>query len=112
MGDSSYRLFNWTAKKLHSRLLALGATPLLELAEADDQDRNGSMSSFPSDWLDSIHWIGLDWTGPDQVLDPWSERLWEALLARYPLPPTLQVLPAAQLYVVQQHRDTLWERPL
>jgi len=54
----------------------------------------------------------LDWTGPDQVLDPWSERLWAAQLARYPLPPTLQVLPAAQLYVIQQHRDTLWERPL
>lgn len=46
MGDSSYTLsFNFAAKKLHRRLLSLGAVSLLPLFLADDRHPLGS---FPS----------------------------------------------------------------
>lgn len=32
-GDSSYTKFNFAAKKLHKRLMQLGATPLLDIGE-------------------------------------------------------------------------------
>lgn len=37
LGDSSYQKFNFAAKKLHKRLLQLGATALLNPALGDEQ---------------------------------------------------------------------------
>lgn len=45
-GDSSYEKFNFVAKKLHKRLLQLGATPLLDLALCDDQHDLGPSAVY------------------------------------------------------------------
>uniref|UniRef100_A0A8C5JNN8 NADPH-dependent diflavin oxidoreductase 1 n=1 Tax=Junco hyemalis TaxID=40217 RepID=A0A8C5JNN8_JUNHY len=70
LGDSSYPKFNFIAKKLHKRLLQLGANPLLPVALGDDQHD----------------------LGPDAVVDPWLVALWEKILALYPLPPGLEII--------------------
>ncbi|KAI9353466.1 hypothetical protein BDR26DRAFT_2920 [Obelidium mucronatum] len=66
LGDSAFAKFNWAAKKLHKRLLQLGAEAIVPLGLADDQ-----------------HLLGVD-----GVLDPWSEELWKALDNKFPLPST------------------------
>ncbi|MEE6504696.1 hypothetical protein FKM82_005296 [Ascaphus truei] len=70
LGDSSYSKFNFIAKKLHKRLLQLGANAVLPVALGDDQHD----------------------LGPDAVVDLWQEDLWEKLLSLYPLPPGLSVI--------------------
>ncbi|XP_060719181.1 NADPH-dependent diflavin oxidoreductase 1 [Tachysurus vachellii] len=65
LGDSSYPKFNFVAKKLHKRLLQLGANALLSVGLADDQHD----------------------LGPDGVIDPWLNLFWQKALALYP-PPT------------------------
>ena len=54
LGDSSYKKFNFAAKKLNKRLIQLGATELLSVGLADDQ-----------------HDLGID-----AVVDPWEQELW------------------------------------
>jgi len=44
--DSSYPKFNLAARKLHKRLQQLGADPLLDLCEADEQDEEGTEGIF------------------------------------------------------------------
>ncbi|KAM4697047.1 NADPH-dependent diflavin oxidoreductase 1 [Rhinophrynus dorsalis] len=70
LGDSSYPKFNFIAKKLHKRLLQLGANPLLSVALGDDQHD----------------------LGPDAVVDPWLQDLWRKALFLYPFPPGLSVI--------------------
>jgi len=72
MGDSSYAKYNFVAKKLHRRLLQLGATMFFENGFGDDQ-----------------HPLGYDGT-----LDPWLKKLWDALLVRLPLPQGLTIIPS------------------
>ncbi|XP_040915620.1 NADPH-dependent diflavin oxidoreductase 1 isoform X2 [Toxotes jaculatrix] len=62
LGDSSYPKFNFVAKKLHKRLLQLGASTLLPVGLADDQ-----------------HDLGAD-----AVIDPWLTSFWENVFALYP----------------------------
>lgn len=62
LGDSSYPKFNYVAKKLHRRLLQLGASMLLPVGLADDQHDLGS----------------------DAVIDPWLTSFWEKVFALYP----------------------------
>uniref|UniRef100_A0A8C3ALA1 NADPH-dependent diflavin oxidoreductase 1 n=1 Tax=Cyclopterus lumpus TaxID=8103 RepID=A0A8C3ALA1_CYCLU len=62
LGDSSYPKFNFVAKKLHKRLLQLGASILLPVGLADDQHDLGS----------------------DAVIDPWLTSFWEKVFALYP----------------------------
>ena len=50
LGDSSYPKFNWAARKLDKRLHQLGAQPLLEACEADEQDDDGTDGAFLQ-WL-------------------------------------------------------------
>lgn len=51
MGDSSYPKFNFTAKKLHKRLLQLGAKPIVpEPCLCDEQDRDGGSEAAYSRW--------------------------------------------------------------
>lgn len=54
LGDSSYPKYNFTAKKLHKRLLQLGAESLLDICLCDDQDRDGYEGSY-------LKWIKLFW---------------------------------------------------
>ncbi|KAL6097233.1 ndor1 [Pungitius sinensis] len=62
LGDSSYPKFNFVAKKLHKRLLQLGASMLLPVGLADDQHDLGS----------------------DAVIDPWLTSFWEKVSTLYP----------------------------
>ncbi|XP_041753477.1 NADPH-dependent diflavin oxidoreductase 1 isoform X1 [Coregonus clupeaformis] len=64
LGDSSYPKFNFVAKKLHKRLMQLGASVLLPVGLADDQ-----------------HDLGAD-----GVIDPWLTSFWERAQALYPTP--------------------------
>lgn len=67
LGDSSYPKFNFIAKKMHKRLLQLGANPIQSPALGDDQHD----------------------LGPDAAVDPWLNDLWDKILSFYPLPPGL-----------------------
>uniref|UniRef100_A0AC35UAK6 NADPH-dependent diflavin oxidoreductase 1 n=1 Tax=Rhabditophanes sp. KR3021 TaxID=114890 RepID=A0AC35UAK6_9BILA len=57
LGDSSYQKYNFAAKKLYRRLLALGAKQILEPGYGDDQ-----------------HELGIEGT-----LDNWKLKLWDEL---------------------------------
>jgi sulfite reductase alpha subunit-like flavoprotein len=60
LGDSSYQKFNFVAKRLHKRLLQLGAHAILPVGLCDDQ-----------------HDLGIG-----AVLIPWLEEFWK----KNPLP--------------------------
>ncbi|KAI8982269.1 hypothetical protein BDF20DRAFT_817613 [Mycotypha africana] len=62
LGDSSYRKFNYPAKKLYRRLIQLGANMVIDRADCDDQ-----------------HYQGLD-----GAFIPWAKKLWNILLEKYP----------------------------
>ncbi|KAH8894078.1 riboflavin synthase domain-like protein [Thozetella sp. PMI_491] len=72
LGDSSYQKFNWAARKLHVRLLQLGATEFYKSGEADERHDNG-------------------------IYVPWHQDLRKLLLADFPTPedpiPTNVLLP-------------------
>lgn len=70
LGDSSYQLFNFTAKRLNKRLVRLGATAFHPLGLADDQ-----------------HELGFD-----GVADPWVSSLFDKLLEKFPLPDGVDLL--------------------
>jgi sulfite reductase alpha subunit-like flavoprotein len=70
-GDSSYQKFNFPAKKLHKRLVQLGATPLVPRGDGDDQ-----------------HYLGVD-----GALDPWLVQLWVEILKKYPIDKSLEIIP-------------------
>jgi sulfite reductase alpha subunit-like flavoprotein len=64
LGDSSYSKFNFVAKRLHKRLIQLGANPVLPAGLCDDQ-----------------HDLGLG-----AVLFPWLKDFWVKLQEVKPLP--------------------------
>lgn len=64
LGDSSYSKFNFVAKRLHKRLLQLGACAIEPVGLCDDQ-----------------HELGLG-----AMLFPWLERFWKNLLEAKPMP--------------------------
>ncbi|KAK1222931.1 NAPDH-dependent diflavin reductase [Marasmius sp. AFHP31] len=75
LGDTSYEKFCWPAKKLFRRLKSLGAEEICELGEGDEQHR-----------------LGLN-----GILDPWIDRLFEALLQVLPLPSGLGIIPESSV---------------
>ncbi|RPB11621.1 riboflavin synthase domain-like protein [Morchella conica CCBAS932] len=70
-GDSTYAGFNWAVRKLHRRLLQVGAVEVAERGEGDEQHADGIDGAFL----------------------PWSSRLLEVLLERYPLPEGVAPIP-------------------
>lgn len=70
LGDSSYSKFNFVAKRMHKRLIQLGAFAVEPAALCDDQ-----------------HDLGLV-----AVLFPWLSRFWKNLLVVKPLPTGLSPL--------------------
>lgn len=85
LGDSSYAKYNSTARKLHARLLQLGASELVERGLGDDQHEFGYFGA----------------------LNPWLGKLWDAVLTKYPLPEGFVVddsqKPLEPLYSVVVH---------
>lgn len=89
LGDSSYLKFNFAAKRLHRRLVQLGARCLLDPLYADEQHELGT----------------------DGMLDPWLEEFWKIVMGLYPLPPgclpiSEELLPAPKYKIVC---DTTYE---
>ncbi|XP_076345848.1 NADPH-dependent diflavin oxidoreductase 1-like [Tachypleus tridentatus] len=70
LGDSSYLKFNVVAKKLHKRLLQLGAIAILSPALGDDQHE----------------------LGPDAAIDIWLTSFWNKVHIMYPLPPGVEII--------------------
>ncbi len=70
-------------KRLFRRLAQLGATPLLDRGDGDDQ-----------------HPLGLD-----GALDPWLDALWRALDERWPMPASFDVVPAGVLCAAWAGQD-------
>lgn len=70
LGDSRYPKFNYVAKRLHKRLLQLGATALLPVGFCDDQ-----------------HDLGYG-----AVFMPWITNFWNKLIELSPIPNGLQIL--------------------
>lgn len=64
LGDSSYAKYNAVARKLQARLVQLGATEIVERGLGDDQHAFGYFGA----------------------LNPWLTKLWDAVLAKYPVP--------------------------
>ncbi|PWY70273.1 hypothetical protein BO70DRAFT_389949 [Aspergillus heteromorphus CBS 117.55] len=71
LGDSSYPKFNWAARKLHKRLVQLGANEIYGCGEADQQHPEGLEGTFI----------------------PWLTDLRKHLLETYPLPPGQEPIP-------------------
>lgn len=65
LGDSSYAIYNGVARRLWTRLVQLGATPLVQRGLGDDQAKRGY----------------------EEALDPWLEQVWKRLREVYPLQP-------------------------
>ncbi|KAK6533714.1 NAPDH-dependent diflavin reductase [Orbilia ellipsospora] len=75
LGDSTYPKFNWAVRKLHKRLLQLGAQDFYIRGEGDAQHEEGT----------------------DGALIPWVESLSSKLLELFPLPADIQPLPSHHL---------------
>ncbi|KAM4019635.1 NADPH-dependent diflavin oxidoreductase 1 isoform 2-T2 [Anomaloglossus baeobatrachus] len=95
LGDSSYAKFNFVAKKLHKRLQHLGANPIQSPALGDDQHD----------------------LGPDAVLEPWLNELWDKVVSLYPHPPgvttisDLIMLPPKFSLRFLDKQETTWIAP-
>lgn len=75
LGDSSYPRFNWAVRKVHKRLLQLGAQLITRPGEADEQHESGSDGTFL----------------------PWLAQLRKDVLSRLPLPSDLQPIPEDEI---------------
>ncbi|USP77853.1 hypothetical protein yc1106_05127 [Curvularia clavata] len=71
LGDSSYPKYNWAHRKLYNRLIQLGAQPICDRGESDEQHPEGIDGSFL----------------------PWSTKLRQHLLEAYPIPNGVEPIP-------------------
>ncbi|RYN82153.1 NADPH-dependent diflavin oxidoreductase 1 [Alternaria alternata] len=71
LGDTSYPKYNWAHRKLYNRLVALGAQPICDRGESDEQHPEGIDGSFL----------------------PWSTKLRQYLLGSYPLADGIEPIP-------------------
>ncbi|KAF1961589.1 sulfite reductase flavo protein alpha-component [Byssothecium circinans] len=71
LGDTSYPKFNWAHRKLYNRLVGLGAHPICDRGESDEQHPEGVDGTFL----------------------PWSTTLQHRLLEEYPLPEGVEPIP-------------------
>ncbi|KAF3033414.1 NAPDH-dependent diflavin reductase [Didymella heteroderae] len=71
LGDTSYPKYNWAHRKLYNRLIQLGARPICDRGESDEQHPEGIDGSFL----------------------PWTATLRNSLLQEYPLPEGSEPIP-------------------
>ncbi|KAF2400862.1 NADPH dependent diflavin oxidoreductase-like protein 1 [Trichodelitschia bisporula] len=71
LGDSSYPKFNWAHRKLYNRVMQLGAQPICDRGEADDQHPEGVDGAFV----------------------PWLVQLRRRLLEEFTLPDGVEPIP-------------------
>lgn len=92
LGDSSYPKYNWVGKKLHRRLELLGAKPITEKGEADDQNDWGCVLSC-APWLALMtEDLSLESTFPD-----WLDQFISDIDAWRPPPSDFAFRPANEL---------------
>ncbi|KAH8394999.1 hypothetical protein KR215_004029 [Drosophila sulfurigaster] len=83
LGDSSYSKFNYAAKKLHKRLLNLGATSLCPLGLCDDQHDYGHLGT-------SLAWTASLWGTLSSTLavhkkeNPVDVQMWNVRVLEQP----------------------------
>eukprot|EP01130_Rhizamoeba_saxonica_P000422 TRINITY_DN1037_c0_g1_i1.p1 TRINITY_DN1037_c0_g1~~TRINITY_DN1037_c0_g1_i1.p1 ORF type:complete len:178 (-),score=34.00 TRINITY_DN1037_c0_g1_i1:40-573(-) len=78
LGDSTYAKYNFAGKMLYKRVENIGAIPLCERGDGDDQHPCGLYGDF----------------------FPWCEMLFETLMTMYPLPPGTDIIGDDVLYVL------------
>ncbi|RKF61463.1 NADPH-dependent diflavin oxidoreductase 1 [Erysiphe neolycopersici] len=83
LGDSSYAQFNYSARKLHKRLLQLGAIEIFPAGEADDRHPEGIDGTYLT----------------------WSHQLREHLLKTLPLPKGLSPISLDVLLSPKHHLE-------
>ncbi|OSS48359.1 hypothetical protein B5807_07830 [Epicoccum nigrum] len=71
LGDTSYPKYNWAHRKLYNRLVQLGAQPICDRGESDEQHPEGIDGSFL----------------------PWTTALRDSILSEYPLPEGIESIP-------------------
>ncbi|KAF2270286.1 riboflavin synthase domain-like protein [Lojkania enalia] len=71
LGDTSYPKYNWAHRKLYNRLIQLGAQPICDRGESDEQHPEGIDGAFSS----------------------WSAKLRQRLLEEHPLPDGIDPIP-------------------
>lgn len=94
LGDTAYEKFCWAAKKLARCLESLGAREVCPRGEGDEQHPFGYVLPQHS----TLSMIPCFFDRLEGGLDPWIEKLFESLLALYPMPPEREILPADQLH--------------
>jgi len=72
LGDTSYPKFNAVARRLHTRLKQLGATPFAECGLGDDQSARGVLGDF-DEWC-QVMWPALHALCPGMVIPPDVDR--------------------------------------
>ncbi|CAH8491324.1 unnamed protein product [Schistosoma rodhaini] len=79
LGDSSYPMFNFVAKKLYRRLLQLGATPLCtEIRPHQDCEESENLSLGLADEQSEL--------GINEVLRYWIPALWDNVMKLFGVP--------------------------
>ncbi|KAG5368856.1 NADPH-dependent diflavin oxidoreductase 1 [Yarrowia sp. C11] len=89
LGDSSYPRFNWAIRKIHKRLSQLGASEVGSRGECDDMS------------TDSI----------ETMFNEWQARFCESLLAKFPLPEGVEVIPGDKLLPAKYPVKVLSNKP-
>ncbi|CAH8490242.1 NADPH-dependent diflavin oxidoreductase 1 [Schistosoma haematobium] len=79
LGDSSYPMFNFVAKKLYRRLLQLGATPLCTEIRRDQEYEESENSSLGL--ADEQSELGIN-----EVLRCWIPALWDSVIKFFGVP--------------------------
>ena len=89
LGDSSYPKYNWVGRKLFRRLTALGAHPVVEKGEGDDQNEFG----YALDSLVVLARVLIEVRNRIESTFPtWLEKLFESIDPLFPTAPGFTVL--------------------
>ncbi|CAJ0608653.1 unnamed protein product [Cylicocyclus nassatus] len=86
LGDSNYSTFQGVPKKVDKLFKDLGASPIVETGHADDQE------------------------GLERVVEPWIERLFQALLKRYDLSESVLSRLTSKIAIAEKKDATIEEK--
>lgn len=91
LGDSSYKKFNFAARKLDKRLLQLGAVELLKIGLADDQDELGIDSviepftrAFFQKFSETFGFELKTLSSTDEIIEKYNVRILDNIINEVP----------------------------
>lgn len=67
VGDRAYKQFNWAIRKIHTRLVQLGATPFVARSEGDEQNPDGVEIVFDQ-WMENALNVLAEELGTEDIL--------------------------------------------